>query len=79
MDEVSVGAARVGVARAWVRDLRRDEARVLAHAALSCRDAAAVARLLAPTVRRLELLERRDDGGEAVEGLGSVVTVGPQA
>jgi phosphoenolpyruvate-protein kinase (PTS system EI component) len=77
--ELSVGAARVGMVRAWIRELRRDEAHAIALAALSCASAGSVAALVAPLARRLELLERGDDGGELVEGGRGVVPVGRQA
>jgi phosphoenolpyruvate-protein kinase (PTS system EI component) len=44
-DELSVGAARVGPVRAWVRDLDFATAAELAEQALRAPDAAAVARL----------------------------------
>jgi signal transduction protein with GAF and PtsI domain len=77
--ELSVGAARVGTTRAWIRELRRDETEAIAERALRGRDARDVAALVEPLARRLELLERGDDGGELVEGGRGVVPVGPQA
>ena len=77
--ELSAGAARVGTVRAWVRALRADECHALAQAALRCDDVTQVAALAAPLTRRLELLERGDDGGELVQGSGGVIAVGPQA
>jgi multiphosphoryl transfer protein len=47
-DELSVGAARVGAVRAWIRALDHSEAARLAHAALEATDAAAVERLARP-------------------------------
>lgn len=44
-DELSVGAARVGTVRAWIRELDHSAARELARAALAASDAAAVERL----------------------------------
>jgi phosphoenolpyruvate-protein kinase (PTS system EI component) len=44
-DELSVGAARVGAVRAWIRSLDRSEAANVARAALDASDAAAVERL----------------------------------
>ena len=76
VDELSVGAARVGAVRAWIRALRFDEARDLATRALAAPDAAAVAALVAPVARRLELLERGDAAGEDVDGVGRVAAVG---
>jgi phosphoenolpyruvate-protein kinase (PTS system EI component) len=45
-DELSVGAARVGTVRAWVRELAFAEAAELAEQALAAPDAAAVERLV---------------------------------
>ena len=45
-DELSVGAARVGVVRDWVRGLSFDSAARLAERALMASDAAAVERLV---------------------------------
>jgi phosphoenolpyruvate-protein kinase (PTS system EI component) len=47
-DELSVGAARVGAVRAWIRALDHSETAKLAHAALEASDAAAVERLARP-------------------------------
>ncbi len=47
-DELSVGAARVGTVRAWIRALDHGQARQLAHQALEAPDAAAVERLARP-------------------------------
>jgi phosphoenolpyruvate-protein kinase (PTS system EI component) len=45
-DELSVGAARVGIVRDWVRELSFDGAAALARRALGAEDAAAVERLV---------------------------------
>ena len=47
-DELSVGAARVGTARAWIRSLDYSAARELAREALAASDAASVERLARP-------------------------------
>jgi multiphosphoryl transfer protein len=47
-DELSVGAARVGTVRAWIRGLDHAATRELAAAALEAADAAAVERLARP-------------------------------
>jgi phosphoenolpyruvate-protein kinase (PTS system EI component) len=47
-DELSVGAARVGAVRAWIRALDRSEAAELARRALEASDAEAVERLARP-------------------------------
>jgi phosphoenolpyruvate-protein kinase (PTS system EI component) len=73
-DELSVGAARVGAVRGWVRSLRRDDAGRAAGAALhavSEADAAALGEEL--------LLEGHDAAGERVERNGRVLAVGPEA
>jgi phosphoenolpyruvate-protein kinase (PTS system EI component) len=73
-DELSVGAARVGAVRGWIRSLRRDDAGRAAGAALhavSEADAAALGEEL--------LLEGRDAAGERVERYGRVLAVGPEA
>jgi phosphoenolpyruvate-protein kinase (PTS system EI component) len=73
-DELSVGAARVGAVRGWIRSLRRDEASRAAAAALdtvSEADAAVLGEAL--------LLEGRDAAGERVERNGRVLAVGPEA
>jgi phosphoenolpyruvate-protein kinase (PTS system EI component) len=75
-DELSVGAARVGDVREWVRSLEHAGAGELARRALAARDADAVEKL----VRRAALLgEPGDAAAEAVEGGSGVVAVGPEA
>jgi multiphosphoryl transfer protein len=71
--ELSVGAARVGAVRGWIRSLRRDEARRAAKAALQADggdDAAALG---------TALLESGDAAGERVERDGRVLAIGPEA
>jgi len=72
--ELSVGAARVGVVRRWVRSLRRDNARRAAAAAQRAAGEAEAAALAAEL-----LLEGRDAAGERVERDGRVLAVGPEA
>ena len=62
-DELSVGAARVGTVREWVRGLDLGETAELAEAALAAPDAAAVARLVEP-------LGLREDGRATGAGAG---------
>jgi phosphoenolpyruvate-protein kinase (PTS system EI component) len=76
VDELSVGAARVGTVRAWVRALRADEAGRLAREALHAPDAEAVAELAGSVAERLQLLERGDAGAQDVDGVGGVATLG---
>ena len=71
--ELSVGAARVGAVRGWIRSLRRDDARRAAAAALRAPGSAEAAALGS------ELLQRGDAAGERVERNGRVVAVGPEA
>jgi phosphoenolpyruvate-protein kinase (PTS system EI component) len=64
VDEVSVGASRVGTVRAWIRELDFREAQKLATRALRCRSAQQVEAFMAPVAERLAAFER----GEAVSG-----------
>jgi phosphoenolpyruvate-protein kinase (PTS system EI component) len=79
VDELSVGAARVGAVRDWVRALAYEEAAELARRCLRARTPEEVAAAVRPLARSLDLLESGDAGGERVEGGGGVLTVGPQA
>jgi phosphotransferase system enzyme I (PtsI) len=72
--ELSVGAARVGQVRAWVRALRAEDAARAARRALESQSAGEVAALSAGL-----LDEAGDAGGEGVEGAGGVVAVGGEA
>ncbi len=78
VDELSVGAARVGPVRAWVRALDAGECRELAAAALAAPDAAAVAALGAGLAGRLASGERGDAGGDGVERGVGVVAFGTE-
>jgi phosphoenolpyruvate-protein kinase (PTS system EI component) len=73
-DELSVGAARVGDVRGWVRSLHRDQASRAVAAALRAAGEADAAALGAEL-----LLQGRDAAGERLEGDGRVVAVGPEA
>jgi phosphoenolpyruvate-protein kinase (PTS system EI component) len=64
-DELSVGAARVGTVRAWVRDLSFADAADLAERAVAATDAAEVERL-SNSVRRTDPL-----GGTVAAGAGA--------
>ncbi|MEA2466037.1 MAG: multiphosphoryl transfer protein [Thermoleophilaceae bacterium] len=79
VDELSVGASRVGAVRRWVRALDYLDVRRVASAALGLTDAVEVARLVDPIARRLVLLEAGEAGGERVNGGGRVATLGRQA
>lgn len=78
VDELSVGAARVGAVREWVRALRFDDARALASQALDAPGPGDVAALVAPLVRELGLAECADTDGEGVDGGPGVVAVSGQ-
>jgi phosphoenolpyruvate-protein kinase (PTS system EI component) len=60
VDELSVGASRVGTVRAWVRELILREAQELATRALGCTTAQQVEALMAPVAKRLAAVERGD-------------------
>ena len=60
VDELSVGASRVGTVRAWVRELVLHEAQELATRALGCTTAQQVEALMAPVAERLTAVERGD-------------------
>jgi phosphoenolpyruvate-protein kinase (PTS system EI component) len=78
VDELSVGAARVGTVRRWVRALDAAEAEALAARALLCAGPDDVARLVRGALGgRLD--EPGEAGGEAVDGAERVGALGPQA
>jgi phosphoenolpyruvate-protein phosphotransferase len=79
VDELSVGAARVGTAREWIRALRFEQAQELARRALTLAGAHEVAELVAPIARALELLERGDAAAQRHERGAGVVAVSSQA
>jgi phosphoenolpyruvate-protein kinase (PTS system EI component) len=79
VDELSVGASRVGAVRAWARALDYAQASSMARAALALADAGEVAGLVDPLARRLRLLESGDAGGERRNGGRSVAALGGQA
>ena len=76
--ELSVGAARVGAVRAWVRMMAMADVRRLAAAVLAAADTAAVEALAEPLARLLELAEIGDAGGEGVNGRGGVAPLRSQ-
>jgi phosphoenolpyruvate-protein kinase (PTS system EI component) len=74
VDEISVGAARVGAVRQWVRTLSFAELSRLEVAARRLETVAQVEALLAPISDRLSLLERADANGQILD---RPVGVGP--
>jgi multiphosphoryl transfer protein len=77
-DELSVGAARVGPVREWVRALRYEDAHALARRALGAAGPDEVSGVVAPLVRELRLVETGHAAGEGVDGGPGVVAVGGQ-
>jgi phosphoenolpyruvate-protein kinase (PTS system EI component) len=78
VDEVSVGASRVGAVRAWVRELEYAEVQELARRALARTTADEVEALAAPLAERLVSVERGDALAEGVEGESGVLAAGRQ-
>jgi phosphoenolpyruvate-protein kinase (PTS system EI component) len=66
VDEISVGASRVGTVREWVRRLTYAETCELARRALHCTTTAEVEALAAPIACRLASIERGEDPAPAV-------------
>jgi phosphoenolpyruvate-protein kinase (PTS system EI component) len=75
--ELSVGAARVGEVRAWVRALSQLECSGLARRALRAQDAASVATITNVVADQLGSAELRDAAGERLNGGGGVVSLSP--
>lgn len=79
-DELSVGAARVGTVREWVRVLSQEEAAEAARLAVLAPDPETAAVLAAPLAQRLRLLDEAGEAaGELVDGESGVAALGPQA
>jgi phosphoenolpyruvate-protein kinase (PTS system EI component) len=78
VDELSVGAVRVGTVRAWVRALALSDCEQLAARALEFDGADQVEREGRDLSSALELAERGDAAGESVERGGGVLPIGPQ-
>jgi phosphoenolpyruvate-protein kinase (PTS system EI component) len=74
VDELSVGAARVGVVRAWVRALDHASAHGFAARALVADDAREVERLVRPL---RDLLAAGEAGAQGLDGGNGVVAFGP--
>jgi phosphoenolpyruvate-protein phosphotransferase len=77
-DELSVGAARVGTVREWVRALRFEDARAVARQALDEAGPDDVAALVAPLARALRLAEAGHAASKGVDGGPGVVAVSTQ-
>jgi phosphoenolpyruvate-protein kinase (PTS system EI component) len=79
VDELSVGASRVGTVRAWVRDLEQAQVADLATAALWCETPDEVQQLVAPVAGRLASVEGGDAVAQGVERERRVVAAGGQS
>ncbi len=75
LDELSVGAARVGQVREWIRQLRDAETRGLARSALTMDTADEVEWAARPVAAEL-LREPGDSGGEGGDRDGGVLALG---
>jgi phosphoenolpyruvate-protein kinase (PTS system EI component) len=78
VDELSVGAARVGPVREWIRKLDAAQAKGLAHRAAMLADAGSVAALVRDVLGE-RLREPGDAGGQPLEGSGRLRAVGLEA
>jgi phosphoenolpyruvate-protein kinase (PTS system EI component) len=76
VDEVSVGASRVGAVRAWVRAISHEQVRGLAAQSLDAPGPAEVKQLMAPIAARLTSLERGEAGAHGAQGGVGVVAAG---
>lgn len=79
VDELSVGAARVGDVRSWVRNLAFDEARRLARRALAATDAHGVEVLAAGLAGSLSVAEAGQDLAQRGNGGVGVLSLGPES
>jgi phosphoenolpyruvate-protein kinase (PTS system EI component) len=77
VDEVSVGAARVGTVRRWIRGLSQVEVHELAEAALAMSEAVEVETAVRPLARRLESAEGGHAADQGLERNGRVLALGP--
>ncbi|MDX6657124.1 MAG: multiphosphoryl transfer protein [Solirubrobacteraceae bacterium] len=78
VDELSVGASRVGTVRAWVRELSHADCTRLATRALAASTPEEVEALVAPVARRLASAEGGDAVAQGLEGARGVVAAGGQ-
>jgi phosphoenolpyruvate-protein kinase (PTS system EI component) len=79
VDELSVGASRVGAVRAWVRELDHGEVAELAERALWAPTPDEVQALMAPIAKRLASVERGDAVAQGVERERRIVAAGGQS
>jgi multiphosphoryl transfer protein len=73
--ELSVGAARVGEVRAWIRALSRRECVALARRSLRAKSQAEVVALTTDLAAQLGSAEFRDAAGERLNGTAGVVSL----
>jgi phosphoenolpyruvate-protein phosphotransferase len=78
VDELSVGASRVGTVRAWVRELNHGEVAELATRALRCTSPDEVRDLAAPVAQRLVSVEGGDAVAQGVDRERRVLAAGGQ-
>lgn len=78
VDELSVGAARVGDVRSWVRNLAFSHANDLARQALELTDARGVELLVAKLAGSLSVAEAGNDVAQRRNGGLGIVPVGPK-
>jgi phosphoenolpyruvate-protein kinase (PTS system EI component) len=74
--ELSVGAARVGEVRAWIRALSFRDCVALARRSLRAKGQAEVVAVTADLAEQLGSAEFRDAAGERLNGTGSVISLG---
>ena len=79
VDELSVGASRVGAVRAWVRELDHGEVSELAQRALWATSPDDVRALLAPIATRLASVEGGDAVAQGIERERRIVAAGGQS
>ncbi len=77
IDELSVGAARVGLVRDWIRSLNAEEMAGMARSALTMDSAEEVEWIVRPIAAEL-LGEVGDGGGEGLDGARGAVALGGQ-
>lgn len=79
VSELSVGAARVGSVRSWIRSIEYAETAAMANAALRARAAAEVSEMMEPVGRRLGSLDQTGDAlRESDDRSVSVASVPPE-